>query len=264
MSDPPPQLDYTGRAPWHRRRGARRALILVAGILLGLSLWRFGPEAIQRTQLLLLQHKAMAYSAPLGTVAFTVDKEHAKKCMALGGYASSDEYHAALIVTPWKDFYAKYSPPGGSAPIAFCHELVSPGGHHRLVVVNIGDRSSFEVSSISLTPGVFIPGSLMSAPMQRLMSGFGTTIPGYGTTIYVGQVDPADASHFTIEIDLAGSHDTIDGYLLDNDTVTLDPRDDATNLFPKPTTWNYQPPALQRSTTNALGRKHKKRKQTVP
>jgi hypothetical protein len=226
MTQPPPQLEYAQQAPWHRRRGARRALILVAAILLGLSLWRFGPDALHRTQLFLLQRKAMTYTASEGTIAFTADTGDMKKVAALSGYTNS-----GLIVAPWRDFYARYSPPGGNANVAFCHELISPGGNHRLVVVNIGDHTGYELSSISLTPTLFVPGSLLSAPKQLLMSGFGTAVHGYGTTIYMGQVDPSDASHFTIDISLSGSRDTIDGYLLDNDTVTLELRNSSTKVM---------------------------------
>jgi hypothetical protein len=254
VSQPPPQLDYAQQSPWHRRRGAQRALILVAALLLGLSVWRFGPDAIHRTQLFLLQRQAMTYSAPDGTIAFTANTEDANKIAALGGYANS-----GLIVTPWRDFYAKYSPPGGNPTVAFCHELVSPAGHHRLVVVDIDDKTSFEVSTISLIPAVFIPGSLLSTPKQVLMSGFGTTVHGYATTIYVGQVDPADASHFTIDVSLSGSRDTIDGYLLDNDAVTLEPRNQDTNLFPKPTTTPLPAPASPVTTKPVA--KHRKKRQ---
>jgi hypothetical protein len=237
-------------------------MTLLAGLLVALSLWRFGPDALRRTQMFYLQRKAMAFSVPQGTVAFTVNKEDATKCIALGGaYTSRDEYHAELTVTPWRDFYAKYSPPGGSAPIAFCHELVSPGGNHRLVVVGIADRSAFEVSMISFAPAVFIPGALLSAPKQVMMSGFGLTLPGYGTTIYVGQVDASDASHFTIDTDLHGAHDTIDGYLLDNDTVTLEPRNPNTSLFPRPTTSATPPPAPASAPSVAsVAKKRKKQK----
>jgi hypothetical protein len=202
-----------------------------------LSLWRFGPDAVRRIRLLSAQRRAMAFSTGEGTIAFTTNDKDVKKCLSLGSsYTSLHQYDAGLIVTPWRDFYARYSPPGGPSGAAFCHELTSPSGNKRLVVVNIGDRTMNELSMIGLYPAVFIPGSLLTTPKQVLMSGFGTTVHGWGTTIYMGTVDPSDASHFTIDIDTGGVRDTIDGYLLDNDTVTLEPRSAGTSIFPKATT----------------------------
>jgi hypothetical protein len=228
VSQSRPQLDYAHQAPWHRRRGARRALILVAGILLGLSLWRFGPDALRRTQLFFLQRKAMAYSVPAGTIAFTINLEEAKKCLALSGndsaYVSNKEYTAELIVGPWRDFYAKYSPPGGGSNAAFCHELTSKSGNKRLVVVTIVDHSSFVNPMIMFTPTLFVPGTLLSPPKEIALAGAGTAVFGRDTTVFMGQVDPSDASHFTIDVADGSTRDTIDGYLLDNDTVVLESR----------------------------------------
>jgi hypothetical protein len=41
---------------------------------------------------------------------------------------------------------------------------------------------------------------------------------------FAGQPDPIDQSHFTIAYELNGRRDVLDGYLKDDDTVTLEPR----------------------------------------
>jgi hypothetical protein len=42
--------------------------------------------------------------------------------------------------------------------------------------------------------------------------------------MYAGQIDPNDASHFTIRYEIWGQSDVLDGYLDDKDQVTLKPR----------------------------------------
>ena len=48
-------------------------------------------------------------------------------------------------------------------------------------------------------------------------------IANYGTAVrfYPGVPDPADPSRFTIDYQLGDRHETIDGYLADDDSVTL-------------------------------------------
>jgi hypothetical protein len=48
---------------------------------------------------------------------------------------------------------------------------------------------------------------------------FPTTPPQ--VRIYAGQVDPADASHFTIRYEMWGQTDVLDGRLDNNDGITL-------------------------------------------
>jgi hypothetical protein len=44
------------------------------------------------------------------------------------------------------------------------------------------------------------------------------------TRIYAGQLDPEDASHFTIDYEARGRRHTIDGWLRDDETVLLEER----------------------------------------
>jgi len=46
-----------------------------------------------------------------------------------------------------------------------------------------------------------------------------------GLRFYAGQHDPADTSRFTVGYEMGGQAGTIDGWLMDNDTVKLQVRD---------------------------------------
>jgi hypothetical protein len=42
--------------------------------------------------------------------------------------------------------------------------------------------------------------------------------------VYAGQIDPQDASHFTIRYEMWGQSDVLDGWLNDHDAVRLQQR----------------------------------------
>lgn len=80
-----------------------------------------------------------------------------------------------------------------------------------------------------IEPLVIAPGTLVRAPSSTLFSGNFTSVKCDGR-FFAGQPDPNDESHFTIDYEVDGIRNTIDGWLLDDDTVKLEPRPLPTTL----------------------------------
>ncbi len=115
----------------------------------------------------------------------------------------------------------------GYSPI-FLHERISPGGNHRLVAV-----------FVDATPVGFIYRVLKPAPPFGTLIRADVTSPLHDLqllarnfpedakrplTIYEGQPDDKDGSHFTIEYKIEKQHGLIDGSLQDDETIRFSVR----------------------------------------
>ncbi len=189
---------------------------IVAAIVIAPAQWR----ALQRRWLF---HKCLQFSLPANTVVFDDDPKHVGKMTASGQYVSASAYFtrpSALLPIPQFSNYA-----GTTLPAVFMHEMISPSGNHRLVVVQLSamrndpfDRMFFSAYEESASAG-----------LRSASAGKGLGLEMYraapeSLTLYAGQVDPADAPHFTIDYILNNRRETIDGWLFDDDTVRLMPR----------------------------------------
>jgi hypothetical protein len=124
-----------------------------------------------------------------------------------------------------------FSNPNGA--ISFLHGMVSPSGHRRLIWL----RFDPEVDTFTPTfiPGynydfqVITPATWTSAPVvapRAYMYRVQTDSPRRPplVRIYAGQIDQADRAHFTVRYQMWGQEDLLDGRLLDDDSITLTPR----------------------------------------
>jgi hypothetical protein len=119
---------------------------------------------------------------------------------------------------------------GTPAGIAFCHTRQSPGGEERMVIVGCyGVRQPPPASEAGSTPlaiaatasptdKIWISSKLFKRPRLDLPTATGAR------RLYAGQIDPGDASHFTIRYEINDKAGTIDGWLGENDTVKLQVR----------------------------------------
>lgn len=122
---------------------------------------------------------------------------------------------------------------GDEFPLLFMHERATPSGKKYLVVLrgefyaDIPPRfvSGFDVNPIIIKPGGwFTSPQNFSPPMPAnatLPGGFIDTDKSPDVVpleIYAGQIDPADASHFTINFNVRGKSDVVDGWLRENTT----------------------------------------------
>jgi hypothetical protein len=109
-------------------------------------------------------------------------------------------------------------------PILFAHSRISPSGVKRVVIVYAvptwpNDSTVVSIRSLVLDSN----GDAWNAPASW-PGGFSTTLvrtsqsSGNGLRIFAGQADPADSSHFTIEYEIDGAKNKIDGWLADAKT----------------------------------------------
>ncbi|MDQ3441781.1 MAG: hypothetical protein M3478_15675 [Planctomycetota bacterium] len=134
-------------------------------------------------------------------------------------------------------------------PVVFLHERTSPGGKRLLVVVHLLADQRFSGSNAHgeirietrrrLLATTIEPGTPDAAPVRRDSRELSLRLPPSDATVYAsprktirrgrsvrifaGEVDPDDASHFTIRYDVGGTPGVIDGWLHD-DGVLLKPR----------------------------------------
>ena len=115
----------------------------------------------------------------------------------------------------------------------FMHERTSPSGHRRLVCLYcFPDTHSFIpqfIEGYNYQADVIAPATLKTNAkfIPRfwaidVLSGYPVKPPNL--RIYAGQLDPRDASKFTIRYEIWGQTDVLDGQLMDDDQVKLTPR----------------------------------------
>jgi hypothetical protein len=82
----------------------------------------------------------------------------------------------------------------------------------------------FNCNNLAFTPGTWAQRPAISPKPIDLdvASGWPRIPPNF--RIYAGQPDPQNTAHFTIRYEMWGQSDTLDGYLDDQDNVTLTAR----------------------------------------
>src|SRR4051794_12374945 len=114
MTHVPAKLDYAQATPWLRRRGMRR--VVFCGLMLGelLASVKGVGVAWNHGWMLHWQGQCLGYVAPADWSVFFGGAEETAPC--------------------WREFYARFSPPGRrDAGTAFLHEMKRRDGGRRLV-----------------------------------------------------------------------------------------------------------------------------------
>jgi hypothetical protein len=138
----------------------------------------------------------------------------------------------------------------GPGPLAFLHERKTPSGQQRLVAVYFSTRQRFSPSANEpdivrtfrrmdaavYTP--FAPGTSATwtqstielrlpqpdvVRVTRAPDGSYTAQRPPSLTVFAGQPDPVDPTHFTVAYDIAGQGGVVDGWVLDKEVI-LKPR----------------------------------------
>lgn len=160
--------------------------------------------------MLRLQDRCISYHAPSDQVVLSASKKIQRTALE------------------WATFYAALSPPGGLANgTLFMHELRSPGGQRRLVVIE-GQNQVDPVlgfAEIAMVTRVFEPGSAFTLP-KEVVTGLRTQNLQVtrDSICYAGQPDVSDASHFTIQIAEGQRERMIDGWLREDDHIIIEER----------------------------------------
>jgi hypothetical protein len=197
----PPPLDYAPNPAWHSHWLTRVASAVAMAIVLALG-YRYAPIAWRNAKLFYWQQRCMTNAVPKNEIVLDAASNSVK----------------ADNKDPFQTFYRIYSPPGSTAYVTvFAHGRQSHSGKRRLVVVEAFD--DYIGAGVFLGARSFDPGSLMSSPIEIVRPNWAPH--AYVAPIFAGQIDSADASHFTIQ---CGSGILVDGWLRDDGSVTLEPR----------------------------------------
>jgi hypothetical protein len=245
-------LDYARPPRWHRRRRWRLTVAAFLVLAIGVAVaWKREP-LIAKLKLHYYEAACMRYRAPAGAVAMEFDPEKAKLLIGGGGdyvggtFYATDGLPAVLVPKALRGYMA--APTKSTDAVLFLRRRISPGGDQRLVVVEIDSMSwigqeedgagEFAILSVSArsTPSmtwlswqrpVSMPSDVETVLLTRNIE-YEKDVPkaalSIRTRFYCGQPDPLDASRFTIDYEVCGERDTIDGQLLDNGAVRLRPR----------------------------------------
>jgi hypothetical protein len=221
MSSDPVELQYAQPLPWHRRPRARKMIYLSAAILVALSAFIWGPEIWRRCEAVYWEKQCMAYTAPPDQVVYSDVPETVAALQAQPGYAAKG---GAVSYTP-VELQKVLS---RIVPTVFIHERKTKNGDRFLVeiVVLTSTQDAGNGSTVLVLDGwAFPPKSLITRPRPSI-SGDGEAmfVPMRAMTVFAGQPDSEDASHFTIRVKAGAEDKIVDGWLKEDGRVVLQER----------------------------------------
>ena len=243
--EPGTTLEYAPpRAPeWRRRLWWLGPLTVVAVIA---TVYVAAPWLVltfERWQDLRRQKGLIEYRAPADRVVFERDGRKVDVLSAGGGeYILLEAPLREKTITmamhlpeQWRSRPAGIAAMGGRDGLVFVHGRTSGGGNQRLVVIECDPAVYGTLLRLRLRAHSVRPGTWRQAATNALSSSVGTmTVSTTDFRILAGQPDGADLSHFTIDYQADRARGTIDGWLHDDDTITLKPRP----LVPAPVSWD--------------------------
>jgi hypothetical protein len=222
-------LDYAKQPTAARQFFARwRLIVALVIVIIAVNLIVIVSQQLWQTlPLRKLRNKCLVFSLPPTTVIYDEDPLRRKTLLASGKYVSTSlslGWNPAFALLPVREFdaYAGYQ---GSLPTAFLHERISPAGHRRLVAANFSRSTSDLFDELDFFANVDDVSDMrhsLSASSPRNLDM--CRLPNETVTVYAGQVDAIDMSHFTIDYVFNNRQETIDGWLNDDDSVSLVPR----------------------------------------
>jgi len=232
------QLDYSKRPARRIPRWLRVIGVSLLGTLIIISAEENLPEAKSRFDAWMFQHKMMRLERPADRVVY---EEDPLRCAVLNHDPDyrpvvpfSRDFDAAAATTqPLGMAYvdpiaqARMIRPWGARCLVLSHLRRTPTGAERLVVVycvpnKIGWKDVREYFFLRVfEPGLALQGMRMTSRTGGIdRSPPDAEIPS-PLRVYAGQIDPADSSHFTVRFQRGRESGIIDGYLKDDESVTL-------------------------------------------
>jgi hypothetical protein len=233
-----------------RRRFIKWSIVLALLISLAIIGRRYGPHAWLFARQYYWQRQCMNFDPPADAVVYLMPAAAASapavappymngaspEVPQLQGYMYWSNGCSTRAPIDWVRFLdATSNKPvanwGLGSAVAFCHERISSGGHHRLVTVEF----TWMEGTVASDGVVFLPYGFCAQtyapaqwngcpPLTGRTSGLYLTTdpPDEPKRVFAGQADPADGSHFSIEYEWAdGLHGFVDGWLEDDETVKL-------------------------------------------
>lgn len=206
-------LDYA-QPQAARKRLWRRIELSIITLLILFVLGYVGPIAWRNVRLVQLQRACLSHQYPADKVVL------------------SEKAGIALTSPEWTVFHGTISSaPRMDQATIYLHERTSPNGTRRLVsvlgYVGVPVKGPAGASGLAPVVRVYRLGTPTSPPREVLQP----RDPRYqvfdgsaGLTVFGGQSDPKDLSHFTIRM-LDGAREVLlDGWLRDDDSILLEPR----------------------------------------
>jgi hypothetical protein len=223
---------YASPIPWYRGRQMQIMTIrlLIAGAIACSAAWAY--RLVEQIAFLLEQRQWMQYTMPADKIVLAAGPS------AAGPLAGAPGYHGfnlggqllAPVVACDTPRDLQLQSFESQCPLVFLHHLRVPGHHERLVSVIVAQ-------SLSITPGyecnllayAQIPANLRPGAQPMFCSS--STASGerklsavQSLRLFAGQPDVADESHFTIRYEIDGKSNTIDGWMMPDDSIRLEPR----------------------------------------
>jgi hypothetical protein len=251
MADTPAKLDYAARPAWHRRKWGRRALIgmvvLIIAIGTDIGVQRLLSIIERNLAIAALHEKCLTYSMPKGIAYEEGDLYRIYNLSTTSGPATNvtpllpDAVRIAAYeggIFGIRPQLLSNLPPlvKGTTSLpnsftVFLHGRRARGGPLRVVSVEmnpnrpVGRALQSGHNPSAIRARVIKPASLFS-PGAEFRAEYPTPLEhldnhAFGIVLLGGQPDPADESHFTIELQGEG---TIHGWLQPDDTVKLEYR----------------------------------------
>lgn len=220
---PGQSLPYAAPPAWTHRRSTRRYLFVIAALLTLASSWWWGALLVYRVRVAYWQRACLDSTCPPGTVAYDD-----------GPPDAATHPSVARTDRAWRQLADLFYPSGiALRPTVFVHPLQAPGRPWRLVVVELAAvRPLGTCRALDFTTRVFQPGRWGGlrevGAGANVLLGIATVGQDHRLRIDVGQCDPGNSAHFTITYqDGSAATHHLDGWLLEDDSVVLEPADSA-------------------------------------
>ena len=226
------RIEYAPTPPLHHRKRVRQVLFLLALVLILAPLvWKFGPFASRQTKIHYWQRQAMNYSPSANQVVFddaSLPFGQGQKPVGLTQVEVGVGYgRSAPPAKPLEDLVT-----GGDAlslATLYMGMRTSNTGNVRLVVVSTFEtfnQGGWGSKSFECVSRVVRPATVLTPPVFH--SSHWAAFIDFGKRehirFFAGQPDNSDPSHFTITYESDSRPATIDGWLLDDDTIKLQKR----------------------------------------
>jgi hypothetical protein len=244
----PTRLDYAPGRGWARRNRWKVLLaVVLASTLIGA--WQRGQAAlfVDRVRALRAERACRVYERPADWVVYDEEQRAVDELAGKDrGYvkfrqgqvvSGGSEY--AVDCVGWvpdcyRDFRWAGMPKMQYVPVAFLHERRTPAGKARLVLVTVMSLPA-AVPGFTFSPGepeerlvatVYEEGSMFSyakstAGSMSVTRTLHSSLKKGALRLLAGHADANDAAHFTVPYKLGRREGVIEGWLRDDDTVTL-------------------------------------------
>ena len=234
-------LEY-GKSRRLTRRRVARGLALVGALAAGASAFWWEPALARRMEAAAWRRECLSYAPPHDQVVFEEDAAALPALLGVGGYEPAVGGRVRLVPSCWR----KEMPSLSSQGTVFLHALTSRGGHRRLVGVDVSVLPGMLLSSTgnvedqSIVGTVIAPGTGLGADRPVRVADVLLWVDQKDPRpmrFFAGRPDANDPSHFSFDYQRAGVRGVIQGWLNDDDTVTLAPTQGSVSRALLPLVW---------------------------